>query len=156
MEKPANTIAVIGLGLIGTSILKDIEKHAPQMRRLGYSVGHENEIAQVEGLIEREMTLEAVINAADILVIATPISAVRKTAEDIAALHTSQKKLIVIDVASVKTDISKTFAVLSGAYPSIRFIPTHPMGGSEKTGYEGARRGLFRGKPWVICVRLPI
>ncbi len=151
MKYDANTIAVIGLGLIGASILKDVERHAPQMRRLGYSKGHEYEIAQREGLIEANTTYKEVVDQADIIIIATPISSVIKVAEEVANLRTSKKRLIVIDVASVKSKISKKFEELNIENPDTTYISTHPMGGSEKGGYEGSKRGLFRNKPWLIC-----
>lgn len=143
-----DSVGVVGLGLIGASILKDIQAHAPNIERFGYSSGRELEIALNDNLIVAASFSE-MINRCDLIIISTPISSVISVAKRIKNQKKSKKNLIVIDVSSVKKEISKKFKELTNNV--IDFIPTHPMGGSEKNGYEGARRGLFQQKPWLIC-----
>lgn len=133
------------MGLIGASILKDVRNHAPQIKRYGISKGHEQQIAFSEKLIEGLLTFDKLVNTCDLIFIATPISDVIDVAINIKRLKKTKKLLIVSDVASVKLQISKVFSELNGT--SIKFITSHPMGGSEKSGYEGSRGGLFRNKP---------
>lgn len=143
------SVGVIGLGLIGASVLKDIQSHKPEINRLGYSLGRELDIAKNQDLIQ-DSSFQEMVDICDLIVIATPIDSVIDVAEKIAQYKKTSKRLLVIDVASVKKKISQIFTNLST--PTITFIPTHPMGGSEKNGYEGARRGLFRQKPWIFCI----
>jgi prephenate dehydrogenase len=61
----------------------------------------------------------------------------------------SPDRKLVLDVASVKKPISNIFSVLNTA--SVEFVATHPMAGTEFSGFSHARKGLFRAKPWIIC-----
>jgi len=145
-----NSVGVIGLGLIGASILKDLKKHAPELRRYGVSLGREQKIAYNEQLIQEELELTEFVESCDLIIIATPIDEVVATAKKIAKISSYRTKgLIVTDVASVKESIAPAFKELSNG--TIDFIPSHPMGGSEKSGYQASHGGLFRGKPWIIC-----
>lgn len=151
VKQTINSVGVIGLGLIGASVLKDIKRHVPDVVRYGQSEGRELEIAQREGLIEPITDFEAFVNACDLVIIATPIDDVVGIAKRIKVAKKSANHLIVIDVASVKKTIVPVFNKLSNE--KVTFIPTHPMGGSEKSGYQAARGGLFRQKPWIICTK---
>lgn len=144
------TIGIIGLGLIGASILKDINRHLPEANIYGISKGLEQKAAQREGLIDKKaISLKDMADVCDVIFITTPIESVVDVARDISRLKTSKKKLVVTDAASVKSQIYPVFEELSSDV--IEFIPSHPMGGSEKLGYASARGGLFRQKPWIIC-----
>lgn len=149
-EFEIRTIGVIGIGLIGASLLKDIKNHQPQINRLGYSLGHELVIVQKQNLI-KPGDLQKLIDESDLIFISTPISDVIKTADIIYSQKKSTKRLLVTDVASVKSDISNHFNMLNSKKSKTKFISSHPMGGSEKTGYDHSRGGLFRQKPWIIC-----
>src|SRR5690606_34512451 len=67
--------------------------------------------------------------------------------EDVGANHDGKK--LVIDVASVKKSVTNVFSVLSDA--NVEFVATHPMAGTEFSGFNHARKGLFKSKPWIIC-----
>ncbi|MCX6729402.1 MAG: prephenate dehydrogenase/arogenate dehydrogenase family protein [Candidatus Saccharibacteria bacterium] len=142
------SVAVIGLGLIGASILKDLKRWSPSITRYGWSTGVTLQAAIHDGLIENETDFTSIIKHADLVVIATPIHATSDAADKINAIKVKKPQLI-IDVASVKKDIGTHFSELSNTTRT--FIPTHPMGGSEKSGYAGSKIGIFKDKPWIIC-----
>ena len=96
-----DSVGVVGLGLIGASILKDIQAHAPNIERFGYSSGRELEIALNDNLIVAASFSE-MINRCDLIIISTPISSVISVAKRIKNQKKSKKNLIVIDVSSVK------------------------------------------------------
>lgn len=145
-------VGVIGLGLIGASILKDIKNHRPDISRYGFSKGREMVVAEKHKLINKG-ELNELVNDCDLIIIATPIADVVKISDQIIELKNSRKKLLVTDVASVKSEISEHFNVLNKKQKTSFFISSHPMGGSEKAGYDNSRGGLFRQKPWIICAK---
>ncbi|MCP3909839.1 MAG: prephenate dehydrogenase/arogenate dehydrogenase family protein [Actinomycetia bacterium] len=126
---------IIGTGLIGGSVgiaLRDQGWHVS-------AVDHDPEVAK------RAVDLGAadVIGQdpdAELTVVATPVGAIPGAVHR--ALEITQG--VVTDVGSVKATVAT--AVTDG-----RFVPGHPMAGSEQDGIEGAVEGLFDGATWVLC-----
>lgn len=148
--EPVQSVAVIGLGLIGGSILKDIERHSPQTKRYGWSNGRELTYAREIGLIEPTNSLAETIKKAEVIIIATPIPTIDSIAREIKKCLPKTAKKTITELGSVKGGVRELFASLTTDLH--QFVQTHPMGGSEKTGFEGSKAGLFREKPWLICV----
>ncbi len=131
MQKKAG---IIGLGLIGGSI-------GLALRELGWSVvgsdtdeSRTNEAIEI-GAIDQVGSMED----ADIVFVATPVAAIAKSVQQ----AIDQGASVVTDVGSVKGSISKEVI-------DSRFVPGHPMAGSEQEGISGARADLFRGAVWVL------
>ncbi len=122
-------VAIVGIGLIGGSILKALQTHSITV----YSFDKEDPL-----LIPEEC---------DFMVLATPISEIIPLAEKIAAMKRKQP-LLVIDVGSVKKQICERFEALSTE--QIEFLSTHPMAGKEKNGFEESSGDLFHEAPWVL------
>lgn len=78
---------------------------------------------------------------AELTIVATPLSAIVSTAHKL-------KAPLVMDIGSIKGEIAKEFEKLTS--DAQEFIATHPMAGSEKSGYENSRSDLFHSAPWVI------
>lgn len=142
-------IGIVGLGLIGGSIAKAAKSVDPNIRVSVFQrPDKKNNIDDI--IVSRVVSdWESFVNDNDMIIIATPISAVVGTAESIARIkRKAVNKLIVIDVAGVKEEISQKFADFSS--DSIEFLPTHPMAGGEKSGYEHAKANLFDNKAWIL------
>ena len=77
--------------------------------------------------------------ACDLAVVATPVS----TIADVARQLIDAGAAIVTDVGSVK-------APVASAVDDPRFVPGHPMAGSEQDGLDGADPDLFSGATWVL------
>ncbi len=124
-------ISVIGLGLIGGSIFKDLKK-------LGYDcIG----ISQSQQGIEDVYSDYSYISDSDIVFVCKEMS---KTVETLKAIEPYlNKKTIVTDVCSLK-------GFLTNESYSFNFIPSHPMAGTEFSGWNSAQEGLFEGAKWVI------
>ncbi len=154
MSIPFRRVVIIGVGLIGGSI-------AAALKQL-------DEAPQVYGIGPREDTLKTALaagalddyavsddpkadgwlapGASDLVIIATPVSAAREWFERLEARHFDG---IITDVASTKTVITKIAdEVLSDP---TRYLPGHPMAGSEVNGFGGARADLFQGAYWILC-----
>lgn len=123
-------IGIIGLGLIGGSIFKSLKALNYDVIAVSKSQDGENIYKTYDVLKDR-----------DIVFVCT---AMNKTMEVLDELeHTLPKTTIVTDVCSLKEFVCKK----SRPY---KFIPSHPMAGTEHKGYESSFEGLFKGAKWVI------
>jgi prephenate dehydrogenase len=139
------TIGVVGAGLIGGSI-------ALGAQRAGFSVIVHDRHNSATGLklaaVPRWTSMiKEVALTSDLIFIATPISATVATAE--ALLAHIRPNTIVSEVASAKQEIApELFRLLS---PRCNYIPSHPMAGSERSGWEAAHAELFQGAVTIVC-----
>jgi prephenate dehydrogenase len=139
-------VAVIGTGLIGTSV-------ALAGRRVGADVTGWDLDADVlrtaaaGGALTAAASLEEAAGEADLVMVATPIGAV--PAAVVAAL-TAAPGAIVTDAASVKTRVIDDVRALAPTGSLARFVPGHPMGGSERSGPAHASASVVDGIVWVL------
>ena len=123
-------IAVVGLGLIGGSIFK-------RLKREGYDVIGISSSQQGDSIYSEYSFLAD----ADVVFVAVPMKATLKTLHKVAQYVT--KETIVTEVSSVKN-------YLEGSAFSFKFIPSHPMAGTENFGFINSFPELFDGAKWVI------
>lgn len=144
-------VAIIGVGLLGGSL-----GLALRQRRLaecvhGY-VRRDTSLAECRaaGAVDDVRTdLSAVVSGAELVVLCTPIGQMGALlAEACADLDPG---VIVTDVGSVKAGVVAEAEPLC-RQASARFIGSHPMAGSEKTGVRAAQAQLFEG---AVCVVTP-
>jgi cyclohexadieny/prephenate dehydrogenase len=153
MAKPVfEQVALIGLGLIGSSI-----SHA--IRRAGLA-GRITGAAKSEAsrkTAERLALCDAVfadpadaVKGADLVILCTPVGTLGKLAETIAP-HL-RDGAIVTDVGSVKGSV--VTAMKPHMPPHVHFIPGHPIAGTEHSGPEAGFAELYDGR-WCILTPLP-
>ena len=105
------------------------------------------EAARQAGIIDEAATeLNAVANAS-LVVVCTPVD--RLAADVIAVAHRLGPDGIVTDVGSIKAAIVQHVAASDVAS---KFVPSHPLAGSEKSGWEAASSDLFVNR---LCVLTP-
>ena len=133
-ETARGTINVLGLGLIGGSI-------AAALTRAGWNVrGDDADRKTVADAVDRGLVSEAGLDPnASITFVATPVAAVRAGVERCLA----ETRGVVTDVGSVKASV---VAVVDDP----RYVPGHPMAGSELEGLDGADPDMFAGAVWVL------
>ena len=138
------TIAVIGLGLIGGSILKGLKDKGFEL--LGIARRKETiDQALTEKIISEGSTNLQLACKADIIFVCTPIN---KTVETIKLLSSKVKpETIITDVASLKGEILDF--INANQYP-VRFIGGHPMAGTENKGLNASCENLFEAAKWVL------
>lgn len=148
---PFSNVGIIGLGLIGGSICKAIKLKTPNIK-IGklFHASEKNFNALEYGWVDEEYTsIEEFLQNYEFIILAVPISITEDYAKEIHALSKNlNKKLIVIDILSVKQKIVKLFEELTN--DKIEFIGTHPMSGKEKMGFSASQPTLFIGNPWVV------
>lgn len=143
-------IAIIGLGLIGGSIGLALKRaNLPGVEIIGSDIEKPAErAAKKAGAIDKdEHNFEKAVKDASMVIVATPISALRDVFTVIAP-HLAEGA-VVTDTASTKGEVMKWAAELLP--DTVSFIGGHPMAGKETGGMESAEAGLFEGRAYCVC-----
>ncbi len=145
------TIAFIGLGLIGGSIARGLKRFNPDITIMAYMRTRTKlEQAKKEGIID--VILDGIgepLKACDVIFLCTPVE---YNAQYLAAIKPFLKEgAFITDVGSTKTSIHREAARLG---LNDRFIGGHPMAGSEKTGYEHSTDHLLENAFYLITPAL--
>jgi len=143
-------VAVIGIGLIGSSLARVLRRDCPDTRITACARRPETRDAALRLGIADEVTDDpaAAVTEADLVVIATPLSAYADIGRRIAAALLPGT--IVTDVGSVKEAVIRELA--PALPPGVHFVPGHPIAGTEHSGPEAGFAELFRDR-W--CVLTP-
>ena len=136
-----DVIGIVGTGLIGTSLALALKAHNPKQKILGCD---SNEVHARQALERgafdgfKENSLELAEDC-DILVVATPIGAIRSIFEQIKNVA---DQIIITDVGSVKRNVIIDACSVWGKLPA-RMVPAHPIAGVENSGPAAASKDLF-------------
>tara|TARA_B100001027_G_scaffold6197_1_gene4037 strand:+ start:696 stop:1586 length:891 start_codon:yes stop_codon:yes gene_type:complete len=153
-KKIYNTVAIIGGGLIGSSLLLSIKENSLCKTIKIYDSNFDVR-EKLKKIIEPDnifTNIEETVKNTDLVVLCIPVGSMKETAKKISKIlkvgcvltDTGSTKSSVID--DIKSHLSeKTF-----------FIPSHPLAGTENSGPEAGFASLFRGKYWVIVPYCPI
>ncbi|MFM8562193.1 MAG: prephenate dehydrogenase/arogenate dehydrogenase family protein [Solirubrobacterales bacterium] len=133
-------LAIVGVGLIGGSL-------GLAARRSGdFTVrGFSPRAGQAEkaGLIDEACeSVEEAVDGADIVVVAVPAALCEQTVREVLAV--APPDCAVTDVGSTKA------GVVAAAGGDERYVGGHPLAGSEVSGFENAREGLFDDATWYL------
>lgn len=141
-----DTLAIVGLGLIGSSLARAAIKSGAARRVIGIDADKETAAKAIPlGVAEDAGTSPALAATADVIVLATPVGAMPQVA---AALIPHLKPgAILTDVGSVKTALVEAITPLLPA--GIAYVPAHPIAGTEFSGIEAGFAELFQGR-WCI------
>ncbi len=144
------TISVIGIGLIGGSLVVDLRKRGFAEKIIGVdtNVRHQN-IALLTGLVDEINTLEEAIDKSDMIILTTPVSTNCKMLPQILDKITGTNK-VVTDMGSTKASIARSSADHKARG---RYVAVHPMAGTEYSGPLAAIGKLFDYKTAIICDR---
>lgn len=140
-------VTIIGLGLIGGSIAKDLRKAEFATEIIGVDSNPEHLKRALElGIADRGASFEEGIQQADVVVVAIPVDKIEKLLPSI---------LDKIDPATSVTDVGSTKKLICKAVENHprrgNFVPAHPMSGTENSGPDAAIEGLFENKICIIC-----
>lgn len=143
------TLAVIGLGLIGGSVAAAARARGVAAVVLGHAADDHGERARALGLVDRACASVAeAVAQADAVVLAVPVPAMPAVLAEVARALPAQAWLT--DCCSTK--VSAVAAARQALSPAqwARYVPGHPIAGSEHSGPEAARDDLFEGKKWLL------
>ena len=145
-------LVVVGVGLIGGSFALALKRSGATARVVGVGRSRENLLAaERRGIIDCAVSLDQAWTAeladADLVLLATPVGQMPSLFAAIApalGAHT-----VITDAGSTKRDvIAAARAALGDALP--RFVPGHPIAGTEHSGATAAFEALFRDKQVVL------
>ncbi len=142
-----NQATIIGIGLIGGSLGRDLLKKKIAKKVVGIDVDPKTlSYAKKQGVVSQisKDDIET-LEASDLVVFATPVCTLEEQIKDFSAFIS--ENALVIDVGSTKTDIIK---VADKSFQSGNFVGCHPMAGSEKSGVRASVSDLFVNSPCII------
>jgi len=142
------TIAVVGIGLIGGSLMIDLRKREFAEKIIGVdsNLQHRN-IAQLCGIVDETDTLENTVDRSDLIILSTPVDTNCEMLPRILDRISGTGK-VVTDMGSTKGSIAKA----SENHPGRgRYVAMHPMAGTEFSGPLAAIGRLFDYKTAIIC-----
>ncbi|WP_119390476.1 prephenate/arogenate dehydrogenase family protein [Taklimakanibacter lacteus] len=145
-------VALIGLGLIGSSLSHVMRREKLAGRIAGYARSAETRAtAKRIGLADEiHESAVAAVKDADLVILATPVGVYGKLAEEIGP-HLKEGATVT-DVGSVKSAVLRDVAPHLPKH--VHFIPGHPVAGTEHSGPESGFAELFTNK-WCILTPPP-
>jgi cyclohexadieny/prephenate dehydrogenase len=143
-----NRVALIGLGLIASSMAHAMRAHGLAGEIVGYAKSAETRgVAMEIGLCDRVCdTAAQAVQGADLVVLAVPVGAMEGIAAEIGP-HLAPGATVT-DVGSVKQAVIAAVGPHIG--PGMHFIPGHPMAGTEYSGPRSGFATLFRNRWWLL------
>ena len=142
-------VLIVGLGLIGGSIAK-------RLKEISYSgdvYGLDKDLAILKSAYSDSLIKNDSINSLegleDILILfCTPVLSFNEALESVISLHPSEKAVFT-DTLSTKTQILELLISESESIKN-RFVLSHPIAGSERSGLENSKESLFVDRITVI------
>lgn len=150
-QVPFQRIALIGLGLIGSSIARAVREAMPAVELRGYDSDPEVRVrASQLGLVDiLPDDAAAAVEGADLVIFCVPVGAMVEAAIAVAAHLTPNA--VISDVGSCKKPV---LDALMQVLPGALIIPGHPIAGTENSGPDAGFAGLFRNR-WCILTPEP-
>ncbi len=144
-----NQISVIGVGLIGGSMARALKKHDPGIRIVGSgrSMGNLEKALELGVIDAFEQDSASAVKGSDLVIIATPVGTIEQILTEIKD-HIGAETIIT-DVGSTKASIIDAAKAVFGELPP-RFIPGHPIAGTENSGVGASFAELFQNRKTIL------
>jgi prephenate dehydrogenase len=141
-------VTILGLGLLGGSVAKSLRRCSSPPRIVAWARNETTarRLASMDWIDQVTTSLPDACEAADVIVVASPVSQTAELA--IQAAKASPSHALITDVGSTKATIVAEVDRASTA--AWRFVGAHPIAGSEKSGAEHAIETLFDGKLTIL------
>ena len=149
MDLNFKKISIIGLGLIGTSILHAIKaKEEDQLVTFAYDINsmHREIVLQMKIANFVCNDIKDAVREADLVILAVPVGSMKTVANLIAPFL--KKNTIVTDTGSTKRSVIRD--VIPHIPDNVHFIPSHPLAGTEYSGPKSGFSSLFENRYWLI------
>ena len=142
-------LCIVGTGLIGGSLARDLRR----LGEVGEVVGSSRHVANLEravdlGVIDRfDLDVARAVAGADMVVVAVPLGAMPAVFERIR--DAIDDDTVITDVGSAKGSV--VAAARAGLGPRLsRFVPAHPIAGTEHSGVEASVEHLFERRRVIV------
>ena len=147
-KKDFKNILIVGLGLIGGSIAKKLKDISYPAKIFGLEKDSEIiQKANKDSLISNDSNID--LSALDdlLIIFSTPVLSFKEALESVILMKPSEKA-IYTDTLSTKSHVLQTLKDFSSV--KNKFVLSHPIAGSEKSGLESSKRELFDNRVSVI------
>jgi len=143
---PFARVAVVGLGLIGSSVARAARAAWPAARVSGFDADPAvRDAARTLDFAEVADAAADAVADADLIVLCVPVGAMAAAAAALAP-HLA-RGAAVTDVGSCKASVAAALA--DALPPGTTLVPAHPVAGTERSGPDAGFAELFRGR-WCI------
>ena len=151
---PIRRLAVVGVGLIGGSCALALKEAGAVVDVVGVGRGRANlDQALARGIVDRAFTFDedwsGAVADADVVLVAAPVAQFPSIFA-VLARHIGPRT-IVTDAGSTKEDVVAAARAAFDASSFARFVPAHPIAGTEHSGAAAAFAALFRGRTTVVA-----
>ena len=146
--EPLETVAILGVGLIGGSIGLTLRARGLAQKIIGVGRNPEKlaEAIRLGAIDQAETDVAKAVEFANVVVVCTPVG---RIAEDCCnAAHHGPENLLVTDAGSTKAAI--VARVEESAVAARKFVGAHPIAGSERNGVAAATADLFVGRTCIL------
>jgi prephenate dehydrogenase len=138
-------VAVLGLGLIGGSLLHAIRQTGVEV--IGFDIDASSAAAASASGYPVAPTDAAAVHGADLVLLAMPLPDVAGALRSLAP-HVAPDAVLT-DVGTLKAPV---LAAVREFVPYVAFVGGHPLAGVEETGWGAADPLLFRDAPWALTL----
>ena len=142
-------ITIIGCGLIGSSILRNINNN-----KISNTVTVFDKSKDVIETIKKEnlcgdisRDIKSAVKDSDLVIIAVPVSSYKEVL--LSAKDSFKNYAIITDTGSVKKEVNKIFENLN--LTNISWLASHPIAGTEESGPSAGFKDLFKNRWTIIC-----
>ena len=142
-------ISIIGCGLIGSSILRNINNNKISKSITVFDKSKDViEIVKKENLCDNvSKDIQSAVKDSDLIILAIPLSSYKEVL--LSAKDKFKKNAIITDTGSVKKEVNKIFENLN--LTNISWIASHPIAGTEESGPSAGFKNLFKNRWTIIC-----
>jgi cyclohexadieny/prephenate dehydrogenase len=151
-EAKIDTLALIGIGHIGSSIARGVieQKLAKRIQVADINPEHRARALELALCDSATADVAAAVGGAEIVVVCTPVGTYAAVGEAMAS--GLMQGAIVTDVGSVKQAAIRALKPMLPGHA--RFVPGHPVAGTENSGPDAGFAQLFHNR-WAILTPLP-
>ena len=142
-------ITIIGCGLIGSSILRNINN-----KEISKSITIFDKSKDVIETIKKEnlcdnvsKDIQSAVKDSDLIILAIPLSSYKEVL--LSAKDKFKEGVIITDTGSVKKEVNKIFENFN--LTNISWIASHPIAGTEESGPSAGFKDLFKDRWTIIC-----
>jgi prephenate dehydrogenase len=138
-------VAVLGLGLIGGSLLHAVSQTGVPV--VGFDTDRQTAAAAGASGFAVCTSAEQAVRDADLVVLAMPLPDLADAVRGLRGLL--RPDAMICDVGTLKAPV---LAIVRETLPGVRFVGGHPLAGTEESGWGASDPLLFRDAPWALTV----
>lgn len=140
-------VCIVGIGLIGGSLAIDLRANGFADSIIGVDNNKDHCAKALQlNLVDECLALEQALSKADLIILAMPVNAIVNLLPTI--LNKLHQRQVLTDMGSTKKPMIEA---IKNHPNKNRYVPSHPMAGTEKSGPTAAIRNLFANRVAIIC-----